>query len=369
MSKFAYAGAFNYQGAQGITICRYDDETGTLEPLSVTAGDLNAGALTLCGDILYATDEQDHTGAQGGGRIVTFRIDGETGQLERLDERSALFVKPSYITVDATGNYLLVTHFTIGMPVTRVEQTPDGKWESKLMFHSAGISLYRRNADGTPGELVDVYVPEKAKGGKPSFSHKAVYNPQDGRYAYCDLGADEIGFFTIDYEQEKIRPAGSISCDPFCGPRHAVIHPSLPLLYLNYERKGAVTRCRIDGEDLEILEDTSVLREGDELTQDCNQSEILMNAAGTRLYDLMRGLGLLYVFAADSADGALSLLEVHELDSKVPRGMTLTADEKFLLLACNDTECVEAYRVLEDGRLEKGVTSEKIAHPASIVIL
>lgn len=363
---YAYVGSFSYHGAEGITICDYDLETGALRPLKTVGESLNAGSLTVRGGHLYSTDEQLFSGETPGGGVVSFDIDPATGGLRETKHIGTLAMNTSSITFDGTGQYMIVTHFAISAPCVKVVRDGERSWHTETVFPDTITSLYRVNADGTPGELRDVYIHPVTDGHKPSFIHKAFQAPGKNLFAYGNLGSDHIGFFRIDYENERLEMLHTAACKDGSGPRHLAFHPTLPYLYLNYEQNGAISRFRYTETECIPVDDTSVLPEGTEMDRSYNQSEILINADGTRLYDLIRGLGQLLVFGI-GPDGGLFQLQTVQLMGRTARGASFSPDGKHLLVAETDMEIVVTYQIQLDGTLRKGSASQRIAHPASVI--
>lgn len=369
MQRFLYVGSFSYSGAEGITICKFDSETGEVKPEKLASQRTNAGSLTVKDGYLYSTDEQIITCPSGGGGVLCFETDPENGELKEKSHIFTMAANTSGITFDKTGNYMVVTHFAIGMPTIKVVQDENNNWHSEKVFPDTITNLYRLNEDGTPGKLCDVIHHSAETAPKPSFIHKAFLAPDGSCFAYGNLGADRIGFFKIDYKEEKLVPLFETLCQDGSGPRHLVFHPTLPVLYLNYERKGAVSKFRWSEENC-IWEEDTVLPVGEaELGPRDNQSEILIDEKGQCLYDVMRGLGYLYVMEIDQDTGSLRCIQSIETDSKAVRGAAFSPDGKYLLLACNDTENVVSYRIMKNGKLERAAVSEKITHPAAIAFL
>ena len=180
---YAYVGSFSYHGTEGITVCDYDPETGTLHPLKTVGESLNAGSLTVHGGHLYSTDEQLFSGGTPGGGVVSFDIDPATGDLRETKHIGTLAMNTSSVTFDGTGQYMIVTHFAISAPCVKVVRDGERSWHTETVFPDTITSLYRVNADGTPGELRDVHIHPVTDGRKPSFIHKAFQAPGQNLYA------------------------------------------------------------------------------------------------------------------------------------------------------------------------------------------
>ena len=162
-------------------------------------------------------------------------------------------------------------------------------------------------------------------------------------------------------------PLTETRCKKGVGPRHLVFHPSLPYLYLNYERYGFISQYKYDKASCMLVNDFDIMPEISESLERFDQSEILIDSTGTHLYNIMRGLGLLYVFAINQNDGSLIKQQVIEMESKLARGAAFSPDGCFLLVACTDKENIVTYKVHTDGTLSEVGVSPQLAHPASIV--
>ncbi len=362
---YVYIGSFNYQGAEGITLCEFDPREGTVKPKERFAKNSNAGSMTMRNGRLYSTDEQVMSCREGGGGVLTFAVDEKTGTLRELSHIYTLAANTSGIAFDAEGRYMVVTHFAIGQPAVKVVKDEKG-WHTQKVFHDTVTNLYRMNEDGTPGLLCDVHYHPVSQGGKPSFIHKAFLSPDGTLFGYANLGSDAVGFLKIDYEKEKLIPVSETACRDFSGPRHLVFHPTLSYLYVNYERNGVISRFSYTPNGCVWVDDVSIVPEGEVMDAKSNQSEILVDPSGNYLYDVMRGLGLLCVLKIDPRDGSLTLKQTIHTASRTARGAAFSPEGNFLLLACNDTQNVVTYRILEDGTLLEAAVSETIAHPASI---
>lgn len=147
---YAYVGSFNYMGAEGITVCRYDPDTGVITPDHRFCEDINAGSLTWHRGKLYSTDEQSMSRREGGGGLCTFSVLPETGEPTEVNHIYTLAANTSGVTFDKTGAYMLVTHFAIGPAAVKVVPDGHGGWKSKPEFHDNVTYLYKLNSDGTP---------------------------------------------------------------------------------------------------------------------------------------------------------------------------------------------------------------------------
>ena len=366
--SYAYIGSFNYNGAEGINICSFERETGKLCLIDTVGAGINAGNLCVSGDVLYATDEQmgdpGRFPVAGGGRIFAFRIDKENGKLTQISKVYTNAINPSHVTIDESGKYMIVTHFSIGPVATRVVKDDDGKYRSELVGCDNITSLYRLNEDGSIGDLCDVHYHNDGEG-PLSMIHKAYQCPGKNLFAENDLGADRVYTFRIDYEKEKLEYFGSTQvCFDQEGPRHGAFHPSLPYLYINYERKGAVTRIDVsDPSCLKVVDECEFVSDADLDRGKDAQSELMSSCDGRLLYSFMRGKGLALVFDV-AEDGSLSLKQKLQLSITDPRGADFTPDKKYIIIAGHDAGKTITLAVAGDGTLSEKDESCEMPHPA-----
>ena len=152
---FAYVGNWNKTGTGGcgFGLCRYIPETGALEPVKILLEEINVGATCLDSkrNILYCTNEvATYPGylAGGGGQVYALAIDPETGDLTEINHQPSYATLPSYVTVDAEGQYLIVTNHTGATPITRVVRDASGKYRIVLEYDDATTVLHTLNGEG-----------------------------------------------------------------------------------------------------------------------------------------------------------------------------------------------------------------------------
>ena len=98
----------------GISVYEFDEATAKMTPVGTFAKDFRLGAqfFDSSRNILYAVDEfwslNGRTG--GGGRVAAFGFDPESGKVTMKNAQRTFATNPSYITLDKTGKFLLVSH-------------------------------------------------------------------------------------------------------------------------------------------------------------------------------------------------------------------------------------------------------------------
>ena len=121
---FVYVGAYTESPAgtaDGISVYRFDPQTGALSLSQVAAGSPNPSFLALAPDgrHLYAVSELDSGG------VRSFVRNPVTGELSALNHQPSHGSSPCYISVDPTGRYALVANYGDGV-VTALPIAADG---------------------------------------------------------------------------------------------------------------------------------------------------------------------------------------------------------------------------------------------------
>ena len=110
---FFYTGAYTEAPmghAEGIGLIEFDPATGAIGPSLGTTAAQNPSYLALSGDgtRLYAVDELE------AGGVSAFPRDPESGALQRINGQPTGGAHPCYLSLDATGRFLLVVNYTGG---------------------------------------------------------------------------------------------------------------------------------------------------------------------------------------------------------------------------------------------------------------
>lgn len=357
---FIYFGSFIHGAAEGIHICKYDENTGTITYKKTVAQHINASHVCINQDILMATDEQDM------GYVYVFKVDPKTGDLEELERRDTLAVNPSFITIDEKGEYALITHFSVGDIVKLVEKEEDGSYVNRLVAHDSATCLYELRQDGSLGRLCDVGYHHKGLNPR-TMIHKAYQRPGTNLFAENDLEGSGIYLFRLNAMEGKlVYQSFFIAGSPADGARIGVFHPSLPYLYINFQNRDVIAQYDVSNpQDVRLVCEHKLLK--DEIfTEEDSQSEIMFHPEKPVLYDFVRGKGYALVYRVAKETGNLSLIQKLGLKGKDPRSAAFTPNHKEIIVAGHDSNAVYRLLVKEDGSLEELQESIEMGHPAAV---
>lgn len=374
-------------GAPGIgTIC-FDETTGELTLLGKQHESLscNCTALDKEKNILYITNELHENPdfvKGGGGLIYAFSVNPETGELKQISRVYATAPCPCFLSLDKTGKYLLLANHSGFNVVTKAVKGDDGFYHMVRIFDDCSVCLFRLNADGSIGPMVDVhnhesYVVESR--GLHSRPHTILPSPDGTLFACCDKGDAHIYFYRLDYENEKLVLASEPYAEtPGSAPRYCAFHPTLPFFYHNHERnmdvaafsytesgeltpintisslpedcpstKAPEVREWLHGEPTEVPADGFMPLE---------QQGFVMHPSGKWIYDMLNGADAVSVLEIDQQTGALSLAQTVSVDGRWVRGCAISPDGRFLIVTCLQSGGVYSYPIGEDGRLGEAVS-------------
>ncbi|AGN01232.1 6-phosphogluconolactonase [Salinarchaeum sp. Harcht-Bsk1] len=345
----AFVGTYTDGDSDGIYTCSLDPTTGVLERVGVTdAGDdPSFVAVHPSGDYLYAVNEVDD------GAVTAMEIDRESGDLSVLNRVvTGGGADPCYCEVDATGEHLLVAHYT-GGSVAVVPIGEDGRVDDPT-------HLVEHEGSGPNEERQEAAHPHSIRAGP---ANRFVYAP--------DLGADRVFVYEFDVDAGRLEPAEqpAVELPGGAGPRHMAFHPEEPLVYLLNELDSTLTVLERDPDTgaLEVLDAASTLPDGvdDNLTADVH-----VHDSGEWVYASNRGHDSVAVFAVGEDGRSLSRTQVVSTGGEWPRNVALTPGGDYLLAENAHTDEVVTFAIdSEDGTLEPTDDVEAIPSPTCLQFL
>ena len=359
---------------KGFGIFKYNPKAGDLELIKTSAYDFVSVGQTCIDfkrNILYCVDERmvhfEGSERRSGSLVYAFAINPKTGDLTQISRRPSLGSLPSYPAVDATGKYLIVTHHTGNTPINKTVKDASGKFNSVYEYDGVATILFRLNADGSIGEACDAYM-HTGSGPDAQQTHPRVHSvmmsPSGNLFAVCDKGGDLLFFFRINRQTEKLEVCGGQPYKSFAGsaPRYSLFHPTRPYFYMNHEIKPVISAFRYNEEGkLEFIHAVDILPEGTKFDRTTMSSDIRVHPSGKYLYDLIRGLNLISVFAVNEKTGEIQRIQTVPLDGKGPRGCAISRDGRFILIALLDDQKVVVWAIGEDGKVSP--TGKSVTQP------
>lgn len=366
------------RGADALTVCERDRATGALTPIRSLLPGVSVGAMHLDERrrVLYVTDEDTRHGAdrQGAGGSVIALAVHDDGALVEIGRRPSYGSLPSYVAVDPTGGFLLVTNHTASAPVARLAGSRAGDYRMTLAYDTATTVLFPLGGDGGIGEPLDVLVHDAPAGPRPGQTHPrphcVVASPSGAFFVVCDKGSDRILTIGVDADAGRIRPlAGDgFAAPPGSSPRYAAFHPTRPFLFVNHETAPIVSSFRHTdaGELVPIGTADVLLADGD--GAGARQSDLRVHPSGAFVFSLVRGDDSVCVLAVDEASGSLRPLHTVRVGAAAPRGCAISPDGAFLYIASAGGDEVSAWRIDAHGGLTPAGAPLRTPAPGAIVL-
>lgn len=390
---FAVVGNWGFAPApKGITTYEYIPETGDLKMIETVRPEIAAGQLCIDQErgIVYACDERGERRGEigGGGYLLAFRLDPQTGKLTFINERESLCPEPSYICMDKSRKYLLVSHCSDPGHVTKIRKNEDGTFSNEVQFDDTGLSVFRIREDGGIGEMCDLSITkgnESIKAGgevsvDPMSGHiqlvkvisrlHCVVPSMDGEvYLTCDKGMDCIYTYQLNRETGKLNRLDQFETGHKVFPRYAASHPTLPVFYVNHEFVPVLDALQYDKEtgkvkkifEVPLLFEDPGLIDG----RPAGAQDILVSPDGKTLYCSLFGINSISVMSLKE-DGEPVLKQTIPCGGKMPRGLQISPDGKYLFSGNMLSGDITAFGIMEDGTLKDLQKNYEAVSPSAI---
>jgi 6-phosphogluconolactonase len=229
-----YLGTYTGKGSEGIYLSELDLTTGKLSQPKLATKAANPSFLALhpTRPIVYAVNEMPSSPGQNQGSVTVFSIQPQTGMLTKLHAMSSAGGGPCYVSVDHSGQCVLVANYNTG-DVACLRLKENGAFQDFFsVFHHAGLSVNSKRQEGPHAHCIQVDAAN--------------------RYVLAtDLGIDKVMIYRLNTDQGTITPnsPGFIALPPGSGPRHLAFHPNGQFVYVNSELTSAVTAFAYNASD------------------------------------------------------------------------------------------------------------------------
>ena len=317
--------------AEGIYAFRLDPATGALEHAHTVAEVVNPSFLALApgGRHLYAVNEALETDGQPGGAVSAFAVDPATGALTFLNKQGSHGADPCHLSVDATGQVVVVANYTSG-----------------------SVALFPIESDGSLAPASDVHQHVGASGVNPRrqegpHAHMAPIDAANRLVLVPDLGRDEVRLYDLDLANHALRPhtPEAVAFAPGAGPRHLTFHPAAPYAYVIGELGCTIAACRWDAAagTLEPFQTVPTLPA--DFSGESTCADIHVAPSGRFVYGSNRGHDSIVTYAIDAATGGLTFVGHTPTGGRTPRNFAIDPSGTFLFAANQNTDTIVTFRL------------------------
>jgi 6-phosphogluconolactonase len=221
-----------------------------------------------------------------------------------------------------------------------------------VSYGNGRLNVYPLDRMGIPGKAITTVDEGKRE------AH-CVLLPPDGKNIYIPYVKGNLALLQYAYDGKtgKITPLEPKDAKPplGSGPRHMAYHPTLPMVYFSNEQGiGLSTYRRAANGQLKVEQDISILPPGMSKLG-LSASDLLITPNGKFLFAGLRGhrqdfdrISRYRVLE----DGKAEFIGLTEAD-KIPWGLTLSPDGKFLFASATTGASLTAYRISKNGDLKK----------------
>ena len=339
-------------GDTAIYVSKFDPKTGSLSPPRAVADVTRPNFLEIHPNStrMYVCSREPLKGGEVRGLVIAYAIDQSTGELQRLNSLDTGAPGPAHVTVDKTGQMVVVANYTGGSTAAfRLHE--DGRLAQRTAYIQHEGSSVNKQRQSEP------------------HAHSVNFSTDNRVVVTADLGTDKVMIYRADPATGKLSandpPSASVA--PGSGPRHFAFHPNGKFAYVINELLSTVTAFSYDAATsaMREIQTISTLPEG--YSENSTTAEVQIHPSGDFLYGSNRGHDSIAVFRVDQATGKLTLVEREPTQGKTPRNFRMDPTGKFLFVANQQSDSVVVFRVdQQTGALEPTGTSVAVPAPMCV---
>jgi 6-phosphogluconolactonase len=362
---YAYVGTYTPNGG-GIYLFRLDKASGAMAQLQVFDDIRNPSWLALnpAQTRLYAVSEIDNYQGTRNGAVISYAIDGQTFQIQRLGAVSSAGTLPAYVSVHPSGKFVFVANYGGGnVAVFPVGQ--DGALGAATDVRpSVGAHHHARAVDDPPGQFAvsDHDAPHV---------HMVASDPSGQFVIANDAGLDLTLVWRFDPQAGRLLPADVpvVAATSGAAPRHFVFHPNGRTFYNLYEHDAKIAVYDYDASKgaFKPRQLVSVLPPkfgGSNLS-----AEIVIAADGRFLYVSNRVHDSIAIFAVAN-DGQLRMISETWAHADYPRCVAIDPSGEFLYSCNQKGDSITSFRInAASGGLQFTGRFEPVGSPAVMIML
>ena len=329
---------------QGILLLRFDTDSMQLSSKVVVSRIHNPSFVITnrARTVIYAVESAVE------GKINAFSSNQNQQNLTLLNSSKSFGNHPCYIALDKNEKLLAVANYASGN-FSVFETDQKGNLHFKQSVAHVGSSLDKSRQTG-------------------AHVHSLLFHPNGKQLLAADLGTDKIHIYDVDYSSTTpISPANPayFKVTSGSGPRHMAIHPNGKVLYVVHELTGEIGVYLYD--DGKITHARSLSLTSPTFNGHVQAAEVRISSDGKFLYVSNRGIANNISVFEIGLEGQLHLIQRIATGGKTPRNFNFSSDERFLLVANQDSNDIRLFkRDISTGRLIMTTTEIKINKPVYI---
>ena len=212
------------------------------------------------------------------------------------------------------------------------------------------------------GKLQHVQKIEYVAGSK---AHYIQYDPRYKLVFVCDLGLDAVYAYTIGVDN-KLSFLHHFRCEKGSGPRHLVVHPKEPYVYVLTELSSELLVLKLDKNGFELISKKSLLPEGED--QKKWGAAIRISKDGNFIYVSNRGHDSISVFEMIEYGRFVKLIQNVPSEGVQPRDFNLSSDDDYLVVGNMESNSLTLFnRDKVSGKLTLAQKDVYVPEPTCIL--
>lgn len=261
-------------------------------------------------------------------------------------------VPAAVVTLNDNGAYLRHAPIKLNHGCAYLSLDRSGRYLLSASYGTGHVDVYALDNDGIPMERVAALDESRR------FAHCVLLSPNN-RFVYIPYVKENNAIFQYRFDPESGKLAALDPKDAHppdgTGPRHIAHHPSKPIVYFSNEQHLGVSAYDINESGTLKLRQVCDAVDKNEPKQGVSSSDIAITPDGRFLFAGIRGHQRDFDWISRyrvQANGDLELLGLTPAD-KIPWGLALSPDGRYLLVAAYDGATLTAFRIGETGDLNK----------------
>ena len=259
------------------------------------------------------------------------------------------------ITLDADGNYLRHAGITLHHGYSYLSLDRSNRFLLGANYFDGFVDVYSLDKNGMPDKRVAALNEGRRN------AHCVLPSPNN-KFVYIPYVKDTNAIFQYRFDSKtgKLTPFKSKNANPPAGtgPRHMAYHPKKPIVYFSNEQHlGVSVYDRTKSGELKIRQVCDAVGK-DQPKAGVSSSDIAITPDGRFLFAGIRGHQRNFDKISRyriKPNGEVELLGLTPAD-KIPWGLTLSPNGRYLLVTAFQGATLTAYKILGDGDLKKAAS-------------
>lgn len=335
-----YLGTYTDTNSKGIYKIQMD-ESGKFGELQLQAETENPSYLSFANSGKYLIAVNEINTYSGVGSVESYKIGKK---LELISRKSSGGAHPCFVTVNNKG-IVLTANYTGG-----------------------NTGLLRIDSLGNLSELFDVNQHQGSgviKGRQDkAHAHSIWFQPHSNKVIGVDLGTNELWISKIEENKFVAAENNRLKLSDGAGPRHLVFHPNGKYMYVINELNNTISTISLLDNKFKLESNITTLP--DNFKGNSATADIHISSDGKFLYGSNRGHNSIVIYAV-SDNGSLQLLAHESTRGDHPRNFSLSPDEKFLVVANQNTNNLLCFK--RDFKTGLLTFVDEVAAPKPVCIL